>query len=238
MKRNKTILLLMVMLTVSIFINSKTENTTMLVGNAEIVKCPYCGTKKELMSLVSGNTFGAEYWSDNKRIAPMLPQVSPVQKCPCPKCKKYYLRRKHIIGEGKEDSFERGALTYAEWKEAYSQFQSEKLSKKEEVDLCFWLIQSYNDHYYRNPESQAPTKAEYAFFVKVVLSFIDNFDWSQVKYPLLKAELYREAGKMEESEKLLQSIPYESLEDFEKNIYNDIEKRINVNDMKVFKFSY
>ena len=45
------------------------------------VKCPFCGTKKELMTLVSGNTFGAVYWSDNKRIAPMLPTVSPVQKC-------------------------------------------------------------------------------------------------------------------------------------------------------------
>ena len=54
----------------------------MIPGNAEIVKCPYCGTEKMLMTLISGNTCGAEYWSDNKRIAPMLPSVSPVQKCP------------------------------------------------------------------------------------------------------------------------------------------------------------
>ena len=53
----------------------------MLPGNAEIVICPYCGTKKELMTLVSGNTFGAEYWSDNNRISPILTIAYPVQKC-------------------------------------------------------------------------------------------------------------------------------------------------------------
>ena len=78
----KTILCLMVMLAISAIVNSETQDVNTIFGNAEIVKCPYCGTKKELINLVSGNTFGAVYWSDNKRIAPMLPQASPVQKCP------------------------------------------------------------------------------------------------------------------------------------------------------------
>lgn len=30
------------------------------------------------------DTFVAELWSDNKQIAPMLPEISYVQKCPPP----------------------------------------------------------------------------------------------------------------------------------------------------------
>ena len=54
----------------------------MTPGNPQIFTCPFCGEKKEIMTLASGNTFGAELWSDNKRIAPMLPEISLVQKCP------------------------------------------------------------------------------------------------------------------------------------------------------------
>ena len=56
-------------------------------------------------------------------------------------------------------------------------------------------------------------------------------------HPLLKAELYREAGRMTECANVLKSIPYMSLKDFEKRIYNDIKKRMTDNDIKVFKLS-
>ena len=62
----------------------------MLPGNPQILTCPYCGQTKEVMSLLSGNTFGAQLWSDNKRIAPMLPEISYVQKCLY--CQKYFIR--------------------------------------------------------------------------------------------------------------------------------------------------
>ena len=53
-----------------------TKNMT--ISNANIVTCPYCGAKKELMSLNSSNNIGAQYWSDLKTIAPMDPKISPV----------------------------------------------------------------------------------------------------------------------------------------------------------------
>lgn len=225
----------MVMLTVSLIINSKTENTTMIAGNAKIVKCPYCGTEKELMTLITGNTFGAECWSDNKRIAPMLPYVSPVQKCP--NCGKYYFEHKHRYGESKNTSFECGELTFMEWKEVYSQFLTENISEKEKLDVCFGLIHSFNDYYFRGSDPKEPTEEDYAFFTKIALLFIENFDWTSVNHPLLKAELYREAGKMKECADVLESIPYESMQDFEKSIYNDIKKRMIIKDCKVFKLS-
>ena len=49
--KKETILCVMVMLTISAIVNSKTQNVNTIFGNAEIVKCPYCGTKKELMNI-------------------------------------------------------------------------------------------------------------------------------------------------------------------------------------------
>lgn len=225
----------MVMLTVSTIINSKTENTTMIPGNAEIVKCPYCGTEKMLMTLISGNTCGAEYWSDNKRIAPMLPSVSPVQKCP--NCKKYYFESENQHGEDDEESFELGELTFPEWKEAYAQFMSEDIDKDTMVFMYLWLIHSYNDYYYRSENAPAPTKDDYDFFVMAVIAFNNLIKWSQAPNTLLKAELYREAGKMKECADVLSSIPYDSLQDYEKSIYMGIKERAQNNDNKVFKLT-
>ena len=170
----------------------------MLPGKAKLVICPYCGTKKELMTIISGNTFGAEYWSDNKRIAPMLPQASPVQKCP--HCGKYYLKSKQQSVDGDNYSGDLGELNYPEWKEAYCQFASEKtipvqhpcteITDNDFLNIRYWLIQAYNDYYYRNKKA-APSQEEYAFFCDVVKEFIDVFDWSQMKPLLLKAEFYR-----------------------------------------------
>lgn len=232
----KIILLLTVILAMSLTINSKTENTTMIPGNAEIVKCPYCGTEKELMTLISGNTFDAEYWSDNKRIAPMLPHVSPVQKCP--NCGKYYFEHKNRHGESKNTSFDCGELTFSEWKEAYKQFQAEGVGGDEMTNIQFWVVQSYNDYFYRNSIiSVKPSEEDYQLFSEMVVGFIESFDWKPVKHPLLKAELYREANCMKECKEVLESIPYDDLEDYEKSIFNDIKRRMESNDNIVFKLS-
>lgn len=207
----------------------------MLPGNAKVVKCPNCGTEKELMTLLSGNTFGAEYWSDNKRIAPMLPIVSPVQKCPI--CGKYYFEHKHSYGESTKVSFELGQLSFIEWKKAYDQFKAEGVEGKDMTNVQFWIVQSYNDYFYRGITSVKPSEEDFLIFSKMAVGFIDSFDWEPVKHPLLKAELYREANLMKECKEVLKSIAYEELEDFEKSIYNDIKHRMEKNDKVVFKLS-
>ena len=216
----------------------------MIPGNAELVICPFCGTKKELMTLVSGNTFGAEYWSDNKRIAPMLPMVSPVQKCP--HCGKYYLKSKQKSVKGDSYSGERGELTFPEWKEAYDQFQRAnafptlyphtKITDDDFIDIRYWLFQAYNDYFYRGKQAE-PSQEDYAFFCRVVKDFIDVFDWSPIEAPLLKAELYREANEMEKCADVLAAISYDKLKDFEKGIYDGIKDRMEKNDPVVFRLN-
>jgi len=204
----------------------------MIPGNAKIVKCPYCGEEKELMTLISGNTCGAEYWSDNKRIAHMLPSISPVQKCT--KCGKYYFEYKQPYKEGKNCSFELGELTFLEWKEAYTQFISENVDMKDLLNVYFKIIHSFNDCFYRKISNKKPTEEDYEFFVKMILAFIDNYNWSQGD-SLFKAELYREAGKMKECGEVLDAISYESLNDAVKEVYTQIKHRMENNDNKVFK---
>ena len=132
----------------------------MIPGNPRILVCPFCGKEKEIMSLVSGNTCGAEYWSDNKQIAPMLPEISYVQRCP--HCRKYYITGRQEVRYAKEGySFEKGLLDYPEMKEAYAQLSEEGfLNKKEEANVRMMLHHSYNDYYYRrnqkNPSGLYP----------------------------------------------------------------------------------
>ena len=92
----------------------------MMLGYAKIVKCPFCGTQKKLMTLWSANSIGSQYWSDTKIISPMHPTVSPVQRCQ--KCGKYYLEYKQEAQQTDERSYENGKLSYWEWKDAYKQF--------------------------------------------------------------------------------------------------------------------
>lgn len=148
----------------------------MIKNNARIVSCPFCGKKKELLSLTSGNTIGSTQWSDGKMVAPMLPSVSPVQKCP--HCGKYYLHYKQEGESGTRPSDEGGDLSYREWKEAYQQFSANTSDEKNDNDGLFrrivqkikvrkvdntlddhdWsvilrgLIYAYNDCHYRGPD--------------------------------------------------------------------------------------
>lgn len=40
----------------------------MYPNRSKIVTCPFCGAKKELMTLASGNSIGATHWSDYRVI--------------------------------------------------------------------------------------------------------------------------------------------------------------------------
>lgn len=206
----------------------------MLPANAKIVECPFCGTKKELLSLASGNTLRAKHWSDQKMIAPMLPRVSPVQKCPT--CGKYYLEYKQPYKEGNGWSSERGELSYQEWKEAYHQFLSDKSTTKDDLQIIRrHLIQAFNDNYYRNGVDSIPAEEE-AYFVSIIHEYIDSCSWNKENL-LFKAELYREASEMENCAKVLSQISTSSMKEFELKIFNAIKTRMEKGDKAVFSIN-
>lgn len=251
----------------------------MIKDNSKIVKCPYCGAKKELLSLVSGNTIGATQWSDGKMVAPMLPRVSPVQKCA--QCGKYYLEYKQESESGQLESDETGQLSYKEWKEAYQQFSADISDEKKEqkgffngiiqqfhpetpdisLDNRDWsvillgIIHAHNDCHYRGPDflyygrvpeikfdDIVPSQEDYDFFVGIIEKYIELNEWTSIDGLLMKAELYREAGKFDECIETLNSIDWgahnmKSYEEerFFRDLYRNIKRRANAKVSRVFR---
>ena len=198
-------------------------------GNPRILVCPFCGKEKEIMSLISGNTFGAELWSDNKQIAPMLPEISYVQKCP--HCGKYYITGRQEVKYAKDGySFEKGLLTYPEMKEAFAQISEEGfLNEKDEINVRMMLHHAYNDYYYRTDEKKVISEEDKTLFHENGLWLINNLITDSV----MKAEFYREIGEIDTAKSILDSITVE--DEFLKRIVTGIKERLEVNNCQVFK---
>lgn len=201
----------------------------MMPGNPRILVCPFCGKEKEIMSLISGNTFGAELWSDNKQIAPMLPEISYIQKCP--HCGKYYITGRQEVKYAKDGySFEKGLLTFPEMKEAFAQLSEEGfIDEKEEINVRMMLHHAYNDYYYRNGEKKDILEEDKKLFRENGLWLINNLITDNV----MKAEFYREIGDMLTAKDILDSVVVE--DGFLKQIVSSIRERLEINNSEVFK---
>ena len=175
---------------------------------AELKPCPFCGGEKEVMSLVSGNTFGGTVWSDTRREYPMLPEVSPIQQCP--HCKKYYFieqakREYSKDPESEMRSFGKlGKLSYLELKDAKKQMGSLSLTKMQRWILNHQYFMAYNDTFRRQPETVEfpPSEDDEAFYQQVIEELLDGIDKS-ANYKLFHAELLRETGRFEEAKEVL-----------------------------------
>jgi hypothetical protein len=53
----------------------------MTPGPTHVIRCPLCSQLGKYPTIASGNTFGAVYYTDGKRIAPMLPATPSVVRC-------------------------------------------------------------------------------------------------------------------------------------------------------------
>ena len=201
----------------------------MIPGLPRILTCPFCGKEKEIMTLISGNTCHMIQWSDNKRIAPMLPEISYVQKCP--NCGKYYIIERQEVKYAREGhSFERGLLTYPEMKEAFAQLSEEGfLYEKEEPRLRMMLHHAFNDYYYRSEDNREISDEDETLFHENGIWLINNHITDNV----MKSEFYREIGEFETALGILESVQVEN--EFLKRIVSKIRERIENRDRKVFK---
>lgn len=201
-------------------------------GHPRILTCPFCGAEKEVLSLLSGNTFGAKTWSDNKQEAPMFPTVSYVQKCP--QCTKYYIisRQKARYSES-GFSEELGTLDYKEMVSAYNQLKAEGFtSKNEELGVRILLLHSYNDiQRHHNPKGIDLDDADKELYRQNMLWLIENWAGDD----MMKAELYREIGEMEKAKILIGNV--HPNDDFLIKIMEEITRRIEANNCDVFEIT-
>lgn len=181
----------------------------MLPAPCLLLKCPRCGAQKKVMSLMSGNTIGAEIWSDLKRIAPMLPQNDPVVKCP--DCNYYYWINEQKPSYSKDEYLVTpNLLSFTEWNEALIQLQND-ITTKEEVTIRIHILWAFNDIIrYENetlPENET-------LFISNAVRLLEIMEWTSENI-LFKAELYREISQFDECIKIINN-----------NIFTDNEIQI------------
>jgi DNA-directed RNA polymerase subunit RPC12/RpoP len=121
----------------------------MLPGPDIIYKCPKCGVFLKRGSLMSGNTFGAQLYSDGKRIAPMSPDFPNLTKCK--KCDSiFWLSDLDIIGESEWGDTSHPKWEYADEveflciKDLIRALETVKDQDEEEL-INMWICQAFND---------------------------------------------------------------------------------------------
>ena len=212
-------------------------------GPPFLVKCPQCGKDKELMSLISGNTFGSLAWSDTYRYSPMLPRLSPVQKCQ--HCNTYFMMpdekpRYKEDESGFNHSFDTGRLTFPEIKEALFQLEESGLNKENEIALRLEFVYRFNDAFREyemrskdDPQQQERSETDWKLHRDNLLKLIELYDKTNDNLIPVIAEFYREAGLFEESIKIAETFTSDS--DFLNGVMNKIKEKALAKDDKIFE---
>lgn len=175
----------------------------MLYGPDASVACPACGAKAKYRNLRSGNTFGATYWTDGKRVAPMLSGPPSFVRCGvCSGC--YWLQ--DVVGED-EDVIPEGAaeaedLPYVEAATEADMYQAlatgQVAGEENERSLrvmAWWLS---NDglrapHAMPIPSDPSLVRSRQES-LRALIPLLKEFDDNDM---VMRAEIYRELGDFE-----------------------------------------
>jgi hypothetical protein len=178
----------------------------MLPGPNLIKECPQCRQPFVQPTLLSGNTFGASFWTDGKREAPMLPETPWVVKCPT--CSHLvWLDEAAKLGE--EDPFGDPsrwpeARRFAELSEhdylmALSKEATGSPEKIRYLRMRAWW--AANDGFRRQPAERSASLSEEAR--RNMEALFSALSEAAEEQRLMRAELARELGRFEEAERLL-----------------------------------
>jgi hypothetical protein len=176
-------------------------------GSTFIIECQYCGQYAKKKTLLSGNTFGAELWSDGKIVAPMLPEFPSLVLCK--KCNQFYwvedareIERMDYYQSDKEGKW--SDVNFVEFPTFNQYFDAlETIPEEEFIRINIWW--SYNDFFRKGIEDQiTPDMHEkntenLAALLKILCETDDND-------LLIKSEAYRNLGFFDESKELLNRI--------------------------------
>lgn len=215
----------------------------MIPGPPLLLKCPKCGEEKRMMSIISGNTFGAVQWSDAYCEAPMLPTLSEVQKCP--KCNSYFLlsQAKYRYDEAEDAQFsgDTGRLTYMEMKEALCILEKDSLTIDDQINIRLEFLHRYNDAFreikesdeiYSDNPSLERNDADRNLNLEQIKALIGLLNKDNNNQILLIAELYREAGDFEKCLETLNQ--FHTYSDYERSFVEKLQRKALERDARVF----
>jgi len=168
------------------------------------------------MSLMSGNTIGALYYTDGKRIAPMLPDLPYHIKCP--KCGVFFKITNRLIKRpSKRDLPNVEFLSIDELRAAIiaglynAEKEGSKGRKEDDISLRLDLWRAFNDRVRNNSENDITVpwknpdeKTAYETNCRELLILM-NEDNNDTFY-LLRAELHRNLGEFDECKRIMQKV--------------------------------
>ena len=187
-------------------------------GPDKVCECPKFKGPARVFTLLSGNTLGAEVWTDGKMIAPMLP--TPPEITRCQHCGHYYwISDAKVVGylgylhddeTLKVPSAWKTAervreLTEAEYLEAIRLGAADNGEK--ELRLRIWAWWSSNDPL--RTKSQRPINRTNSVFIRspeAIMNMerlLELLDIKELNQRLKKAELLRELGRFDDAINLL-----------------------------------
>ena len=179
----------------------------MLPGPTIIRQCSSCSKYISERTIGSGNTYGARFWTDGKRDAPMLPNRSLLLKCNhCDNL--VWINEQAELGEtGPWEPEADVTLRFPDARppstptlQEYADFLKAGMSnKKKEFYVRLRLWWAGNDD---RRESEQPTPLD-SFEIENLRAFLALLDEAEEDDRLMKAEALRELGEFAKAEELL-----------------------------------
>lgn len=184
----------------------------MLPGPTIVRECSSCFKPILQDTLASGNTFGATFWTDGKREAPMLPDQPWLVKCPHCHALLWIdeLERIGVIERwGERDVRFKDAIKYElpSHKDfhAFLEREIETLDKERYLRLRAWW--AGNDAR-RSMNTEIRISPQEASNMTALAKLLDESDPDDL---LMKAEIMRELGRFDEAQTLLATFDNEDI---------------------------
>ena len=197
----------------------------MIPGPILIISCPICGLIGKKRSLISGNTFGAELWSDGKRIAPMLPEYPSFVKCR--ECGSFFFTKE----KDEQDKFSWSDKGKDKWPDIdFFEFPSfleyfEALGTDiDELYIRHMAFKSYND-YIRNNRAQDITMDMRDLYFDNLKSLLYLFSDEEPDEIFSLIEINRQLGRFEKCIELLDKIDDKEGGELKRLFAQEIEKK-------------
>jgi len=178
----------------------------MIPGPTIIISCPHYGQYAKRQTLISFNTFGAQLWSDAKRITPMKPESPGLVLCK--KCNQFYwtkdARKVTEINNSAEQKEKYRNVDFIEFPNFHQYFKAlETIPDEKFLRIRIW--QSFND-YFRYGKEKEITQDLQDLNITNLYALLNLLDESDQNDLLMKAEILRNLGWFEESKQLLDRI--------------------------------
>ena len=197
-------------------------------GPTLIIPCPQCGHRGKKRTLCSGNTFGAELWSDGKQIARMLPEFPWLVRCK--KCRKFFHAEEKLaikrLQYGDPDYKELDNYEFFEFP-SFSDYIDALGIEEDELYLRFMIFRSFNDYIRDNKEDQVTEEMQmlHEDNLKSLLFMLEESKDKDINSLFTRIEINRELGRFDKCFELLNTIADPKYENIKSRFMDEVVKK-------------